>query len=236
MSVTTQEAAPRPVHRALSHTVPLAAAVVPVGWLLGVAIADSPIPGVRGWAGAPLLASGAAHFALVDTLGRGAGLVAAWVAAVVVASRCALYSAALASRFARQPRWFRWVGPYFLIDQLFVLVVSETTVDDDPTYIRRYYLTIGIAMSACWSLAIGAGIVAGPVIPSAWRMELILVALIVAMLRPTLGTPASRRAATTAVAVGVVVGGMPLGTGLLVATAVGVVAGMRVESTTGAGP
>ncbi len=174
-----------------------------------------------------MLASGAAHFAFVESLGRGAGAVAAWSGAVVVASRCTLYSAALAPRFSHQPAWFRWVGPYFLIDQLYVMVLAEPEAEDDPDFFRRYYLAFGCVMSVGWAIAIGAGILVGPVIPAEWRLELLLTALVVTMLRSVVRSPATRRAAAAALVTGLLTSGLPSGTGLLIATAVGIAVGLR---------
>jgi len=218
------------VRRGAGHALPLCLALAPIGFLLGVTIAESSIDGVVGWAGGPLLAAGAGHFALLSLLDQGTGVVAAVATAVAIQARTVLYSAALAARFADQPRWFRWAGPYFLVDQLFVMVDEEHARDDDPTHVRRYYLTIGGLMAATWATVIAAGMVAGPVIPPSWRVELMVVVLVVAMLRPALTTRAARLAAGTAAAVAVAASVLPLGAGLLVGALAGMAAGGRAEA------
>ena len=52
----------------------------------------------------------------------------------------------LAPRFQGQPAWFRWVGPYVLIDQVFALTQVKDLSDDAD--FRRYYLAAGFMFCA----------------------------------------------------------------------------------------
>jgi predicted branched-subunit amino acid permease len=80
-----------------------------------------------------------------------------------------MYSAALSSSFAHQPRWFRWVGPFFLIDQLFALTVTRTQLP--PSQWRRFYLSAGIFYFAAWVTTVTIGLVVGSSIPVEWRLD-----------------------------------------------------------------
>lgn len=106
---------------------------------------------------------------MLITLAGTASLWAAAAAALVVNARHVMYSAALAPTFRHQPRWFRWLGPYVLIDQVFAL--SSSHLDDDPARFRRYYLTAGLFFFGCWQAAVALGVVLGPVVPASWALD-----------------------------------------------------------------
>ncbi|HEX6311559.1 MAG TPA: AzlC family ABC transporter permease [Acidimicrobiia bacterium] len=216
--------APDPIRRAVRHNAGVCIGLAPIGFVLGVTIGESSIDGPIGWAGGPLLASGAAHFALLAALGQGSTAVAAVATAVALSTRNALYSAALASRFRHQPRWFRWLGPYFLVDQLFAMVDEEHRAHPDPAHFRRYYLTIGVMLAGMWAVVVALGVAVGPVLPAALRVELMVVVLVVAMLWPSLVRGSDRVGAGVAAAVAVFASLLPLGSGLVVAALAGMAA------------
>jgi predicted branched-subunit amino acid permease len=227
--VAADAVAAGPVARAVRHTVGVCLALAPVGFVLGVTIRESVISGLTGWVGGPLLASGAAHFAFLAVLDRGDGALVAVTTAVAVSSRTVLYSAALSTRFRSQPRWFRWLAPYFLVDQLFAMVEEEHDRNPGATHFRLYYLTIGVMLVTTWSTVIAAGILLGPIVPADVRVELLVVVLVVAMLRPALAVSTGWIAAATAALVAAAGGWLPTGSGLLVGALVGMAAAARWE-------
>jgi predicted branched-subunit amino acid permease len=89
--------------------------------------------------------------------------------AAVINLRHVMYSAALSPRFNDQPKWFRWVGPFFLIDQLFAL--SSVRVELSSRDWRHFYLTAGIFYFVSWTLTVTLGMLVGSAIPTAWRLD-----------------------------------------------------------------
>ena len=71
--------------------------------------------------------------------------------------------------FQQQPRWMRWLGPYFLIDQQFAL--SALRADDDPKAFRTYYFSSGLVFWTLWQITTAVGLVIGPVVPESWNLE-----------------------------------------------------------------
>jgi predicted branched-subunit amino acid permease len=63
----------------------------------------------------------------------------------------------------------RWLGPMFLIDQVFALAFLQ--VDRPPAEFRRYYLSAGLFFYLNWQWAVALGMVVGPVVPDSWRLE-----------------------------------------------------------------
>lgn len=157
------------VRQALLDIAPLLVPVVPFALVLGLTIAESPMSNFVGWLGAPIIFGGAAQLAVITLLGANAALLAVVAAGVVINARHFMYSAALAPTFGLQPRWFRWLGPYFLVDQVFALMIVR--IHDDPLRFRQYYLVAGAGFWAVWQVTVALGLVVGPAVPEAWSLE-----------------------------------------------------------------
>lgn len=208
---------------------PLWVGAAPFGLLIGVAIAESAaVPDLAGWLSSSLIFGGAAQLTAISLLASGAPAASAVAGALVVNARHVMYSAAVVPRFREQPRWFRWIGPYLLIDQLFALV-SVRPDDETPGFWRRYYLGGGVFAWTLWQLVVGIGVLAGPVIPADVSFEFAIPLLFIGLVVPTL----IRRPAVVAAVVGFGVTALTLGlpnrSGMIVGGLVGAVAGAVVE-------
>jgi len=153
---------------ALADSVPLVIPAIPFGFVLGLAMTESEMPLWVAALTSPLIFGGASQLALV-TLAGTASLWALCVAVLVINSRHIMYSAATATAFRDQPRWFRWLAPWFLIDQIFALVSVRRFPDADS--FRGYYLTCAVVFFGVWNLAVPAGMLLGPIVPDSWRLE-----------------------------------------------------------------
>jgi predicted branched-subunit amino acid permease len=193
----------------------------------GLVIADSGMNPLVGWSSSWVVFAGAAQLTLITLLGSGAALVAAVGTALVVNARHLMYSAALAPTFQRQPRWFRRLGPYLLIDQVFALMAVRP--DEEPDRFRTYYLAVGITFWTLWLGVTALGVLIGPVIPQEWNLEFAVPILFIGLL--VLGI--DRWPKVVAAVVGAVAtylaAGLPNRTGLLVGAAVGILAGTVAE-------
>jgi predicted branched-subunit amino acid permease len=208
--------------RVLGEMAPILVALVPLGWALGVTTAASPLAGPAGWAGGPLLLSGAAHFALLSVYASGAGALVALATALAISARGLIYSAALAEPLRPQPAWFRAVAPYFLVDQMFVVADGWFRAGVGPRELRRAYLTAGAALWLTWIAAITAGMLVGPVVPSEWRVELVLGALLVGMLKSALVDRAAVSASGVAAVVTAVATPLPARLGIVAGAVAGI--------------
>jgi predicted branched-subunit amino acid permease len=152
---------------ALRAAIPLFIPAIPFGLVLGVAIADSAMPTPVAWSTNVVIFAGAAQLATVSLAATATWLTLVATAAVINL-RHVMYSAALSPRFNDQPRWFRWVGPFFLIDQLFALSSVRPSMPG-PAW-RRFYLSAGIFYFLSWGTAVTVGLVVGSSIPTEWRL------------------------------------------------------------------
>ncbi|MFO7548508.1 MAG: AzlC family ABC transporter permease [Acidimicrobiia bacterium] len=206
--------------------VPLLLGALPFGLVLGVTVAASTLPNLAGWSSSWLIFGGSAQLASITLLAAGSPAASAVTAALVVNARHLMYSAAMVPRFRRQPRWFRWVGPYFLIDQVFALVSVR---DDPPDSWRAYYLGAGMLAWTMWLAAVATGILLGATLPSGLSLEFAIPVLFIGLFVPAL----VRRPAVVAVVVAVLVTALlhrfPNRAGMLVGAVAGMMAGILAE-------
>lgn len=186
----------------------LVPAVIPLGVALGVALAETSAPPLLAWLTAPLLIAGASQLVLVTHLDAGATVVVAVLATTLVNARFVVYGAALAHRFTAQPSWFRWLGPWFVVDQSYALVTAahasgQLSERAAPDEFRRFYLGAAGLLSLVWSASVGAGVALGPVLPPSLPLEFVLPAMFIALVVPGLGSRTEVAAAAAGAAAAV---------------------------------
>ncbi|MGA7229226.1 MAG: AzlC family ABC transporter permease [Acidimicrobiia bacterium] len=214
----------RPVaRRAVVDALPLFVPAVPFGLVIGLAISESGINTMVGWSSSWIIFGGAAQLTLISLLGAGTAVAAAVTAGLVVNARHLMYSAALAPTFQRQPRWFRWLGPYVLIDQLFAL--ASVHLDDDPDVFRTYFLSAGLTFWSMWQVTTAIGLIIGPIVPESWNLEFAVPILFIGLLVLGLDRWPKVVAALVGAGVSYATAGLPNRGGLLVGALVGIMAG-----------
>ena len=199
---------------------------VPFAMVLGVAIGESSINNFVGWASSWIIFGGASQLTLITILAAGGAPFSALGAALAVNSRHLMYSAALASRFTDQPRWFRWLAPYVLIDQQFALTEP---LEDDAHDWRRYYLTSGAVFWTLWQTTVALGIFLGPLVPDSWGLDFAVPLMFLGLVVVALNR---MPAAVAAVSGGVgawLFAGLPNNLGLLAGGLVGVIVGTLAD-------
>lgn len=213
--------------RGILDALPLYVPAMPFALVIGLAIVEAGINPFAGWSGSWLIFGGAAQLTVVSLLGTGAAFFAVVAAGLVVQARHLMYSAAMAPTFQRQPSWFRWVGPYVLIDQMFALVSVRT--DDDPDDFRTYYLAAGATFWILWQLTTALGIAIGPAVPLEWNLQFAIPLLFIGLL--VLGIDKTSKLVAALVGAGVtfLFAGLPNRSGLLVGAFAGILVGTLME-------
>lgn len=212
---------------AITDAVPLFVPAVPFGFVVGVAIVESHMPVPIGWSTSVVVFAGASQLATVTL----AGVASAWAviaAALVINSRHVMYSAALAPTFRRQPRWFRWLAPVVLIDQVFALVATRT--DRTPADFRRYYLSVGLFFYLSWISVVSLGMVVGPIIPPEWRLDVAPAVMFTGLVVVALDRSPAVVAALTAAVTAFAAAGLRDRLGIMVGAVAGVAAGAVAET------
>lgn len=156
------------VGQAIRGAIPLFLPAIPFALVLGVAITESAMPMFIGWSTNVFVFAGAAQLATVSLAATATWLTLV-ATAIVINLRHVMYSAALSERFSDQPKWFRWIGPFFLIDQLFALAAPKVHLSSRDW--RVFYLSAGVFNFTVWTITVSLGLVVGSAIPTEWRLD-----------------------------------------------------------------
>ena len=200
---------------------------IPFALVFGLTVRESGLAVWLGWSSSPIMFSGAAQITLVTLIGEGASLAAAATAALIVGARHLFYSITLAPRFQGQPAWFRWLGPYMLIDQVFALTV--TMENRDPDYFRRYYLASGFSFWTLWMSFTALGLFIGPVIPESWGLAFATPVLFLGLLALSVDRWEKVVVAVVAMLITFALADMPNRSGMLVAALLSILLGLLLE-------
>lgn len=211
------------VRAGLHDILPVVVAVLPFAAVLGVAIDRSVVGDLIGIVMAPVVYAGSANLAALSVLDAGGSAAAAIGTALIINARFAMYGAAMADRFRDQPRWFRLLGPWLIVDQNFALAAARD--EADPRWFRGYWLSAGAVLGAGYTAMVVVGVVLGAVVPTGAGLELTVPAMFVAMAIGQLRDRPAVVAALVGAAVTAVALELPHGLGLLLGAVAGVVAG-----------
>jgi predicted branched-subunit amino acid permease len=211
--------------RAIRDVMPLYLPTIPFALVLGVAITESAMPTAVGYS-SNLMFAGASQLATVTLAGT-----ATWLTLVITASvinlRHVMYSAAMSTHFRDQPTWFRWVGSFVLIDQMFALTVNRT--DMAPPVWRRYYMGAGLFLLVAWVVGVTVGMAVGSAIPTEWRLDVTPAVMFGGLVVMGISTRPAAAAAITGAAVCFACLGIPNNGGILLGALSGVTAGFLAD-------
>ena len=210
---------------ALRDIAPILVGLVPFAMILGVTMTNAGIHVAVGVLGSFLLYAGSAQLAALELMQSGAAFGVILLSVLIINARMLLYGAALEPRFRDQPRWFKWLGPHFLVDQSYVVASSRQELVN-PSRFRRYWLTVAGAITAVWLATIAITMALGPVLPTSLPLSFAPIAVFVSLLLPTLLKDARARRVAVVSAVGTVVSALVLPGAELIA---GISAGIGSE-------
>ncbi len=215
----------------------LAVAGFPIGVLLGVSVREAAgVPDLAGFASSILIFAGSSQLAAVELIDQGAGIVAVVATVAMINARHLMYSAALSHRFRQAPSWFRVVGSYFLIDQVFALNNDQANPElaTKPMADQMaYYLGTALPMCSLWLVGTAVGIALGDVIPASWEIDFGVPLMFAGLMVMSLVSRPAVVAAAVGGGVAYIGRGWPNGTGLLVGAVAGVVAAALVDRASG---
>lgn len=211
---------------------PLLLGVIPFGLVLGVVAADSVVGPWLGWATSFIIFAGSAQLATIQLLDEGAIAAVVVATALVINARHSMYSAALVPFFNHFPRWARYALPYVMTDQAFAVSIVAFQEERDPAYQWRYFAGAAMALWIPWQISTLLGVVLGAQLPESLSLEFAIPLVFVALLVLTVRDRSDVVAALVGGGVAVVAADAPLGLGLLIGAAAGVVAGVAAHRVT----
>jgi len=223
MDITLRHSPASEVRAALQDLTPVMVGLAPFALLIGVTGVRSGVGGGTGVLSSALLLGGSAQLTGLTMLAGGAPPLAVVAAVTLVNARFLLYAAALEPGFRHQPRWFRWVGPQFVVDPTYAMAVRRDDLAD-PRRFRRYWLAAGVGLGTVWVGLTVLGVVLAPVLPESAALDVAAPAMFLAVLVPQLRARPARAGASAAAVTAVVASPLPDGLGLLCGIAAGVLA------------
>jgi predicted branched-subunit amino acid permease len=204
-----------PWRMAAADTLTVSSGMISFGLVLGITIDALGRDRLAGVIGAAAVYGGSAQLTTVTLLAQGSALALAVLSGFVVNLRLLLYSAAMGDRFAGQPRLFRWLAPFLMIDQTFLMAEGRRELPAEV--FRRYWLCLGGYVAVVWTSSVAAGELLAPALPPLPHLTLVCTAMFLGLLLPRL---VSRPAVVAAVA-----GGLTAGVVSELLPALGIVAG-----------
>ena len=209
---------------------PILIGVIPFGIIAGVAAVEAGLTTVQAIATSQIVFAGGSQLAMMDLIGRDAAPLVIVATALVINSRSAMYSAALAAqlRGLRPPRTL--LAAYLLTDESFAVSNHRFARETwDRSTRLAYYLGTGVALWTTWQIATVAGVVVGGGVPPEWSLDFAIPLVFLALAFPAAHDRGTRVAAVTAAVVAMVAAGLPLNLGLLTAVVAAIAAGLIAE-------
>jgi 4-azaleucine resistance transporter AzlC len=167
--------------------------------------------------------AGAAQFMFVGLVAAGGNPVAAVAASLLINARHVPFGFTVGDLVGRG--WRRLVGSHLMIDESVAFALAQR----DPVQRRAAYWACGLSLMVCWNIGVLVGAIGGTAISDTddFGLDAAFPAVLLALVLPSLRTPAVRRAAVVGAVVALVTtpflpAGMPVLLGL-----VGAVVGLR---------
>lgn len=207
--------------------IPLIVGAAPFGLIYGVTAISAHLGAGLALGMSSIIFAGSAQFIIVQLIGAGAPAVVIIITGAIVNLRHALYSASLAPALhTLRPNWKRWLLAYLLTDEAYAIAVIRYRDGDQGPHRHWYFLGAGLALWSAWQASTAVGVFLGASIPASWQLDFALPLTFIALVAPTLRDRANVTVALVAGTLALLVGGLPLKVGLIVAILIAVGAGM----------
>ena len=202
----------------------------PFSMLFGVVAIEAGLTFAQAMGFSIVVIAGAAQFAALQLMMDGAGITLVLLAALAVNLRMAMYSASLVPWLGKAPLWQRALVSYVNFDQCYVASVAR--YEAVPMTVSErifFFLGVGTPIVPIWISFTAIGAIVGTSIPPEYALDFALPITFLAMIGPMLRTFAHVVAAFVSMFVGLALMWLPSGSGLLIAAACAMVAGVIVE-------
>ena len=208
---------------------PLMIGVIPFGMIYGILAIAAGLPPSVAQAMSFIIFAGSSQFVSAQLFGLGVPAMLNVFTVWVINLRHALYSASVASYLQRLPTRWKLILAYLLTDEAYAVTIIHYQEDGDKQYRHWYFLGAGLTLWTTWQMSTAMGILLGATIPASWSLDFTLALIFIALVVPSLKDRANLGAALSAGVAAIIFFSLPLKTGLLVASLIGIVVGMLVE-------
>jgi len=204
-------------------------ALIPFGMVCGVGAAAAGADWLAAWGMAAIIFSGAAQILSAQLLAVGAPFAIIVLTCFVAGLRFLMYSAAMAPHLRALPPHWQKALAFLLTDQAFGTAIRRFDATHDPRAGGLHFLGAGVSLWLAWQLSCMVGFFAGFLVPASWSLEFAVPLCLIALVAPLLRNRPSLVAAVVAGVAVIALDGLPMRLNLVVAGALGIVAGALVE-------
>ena len=208
---------------------PILLGVIPFGMISGITVIQTHIPPVSGFIMSLLIFSGAALIVALQLITTGAPAFVVFFSALVINLRFMIYSASLAPYLSRLSVGRKSLLAYLLSDQAYAASISHLSENSFPEVSWLHFLGSGLTMWVAWQISVGIGIFVGARLPASWSLEFTIPLTFLALAVPAIKDRFTGTAAVIAGVTAVLANGAPFKTGLVIASLVGILAGLFFE-------
>lgn len=217
----------REFREGVRHLAPLWVGIVPFGMIYGVMALECGLAPWQAQAMSSMVFAGSSQIVLCQLLAGHAPLLVVFLTVGIINLRHVLYSASLAPVLKALPWWWKVILSYFLTDEAYATALGRMLENNTGKGFRHWYLLGGgVALWAAWQVATLAGILLGRGIPPEWGLDFAIPLTFIAIVVPRVKSRADWAAVAVSGAAALIFATMPFKLSLIVATLLGVGAGM----------
>ena len=208
---------------------PLMIGVIPFGMIYGILAIAAGLPPSIAQAMSIIIFAGSSQFVSAQLYGLGASAIVNVFTVWVINLRHALYSASVAPYLQKLPTRWKLVLAYLLTDEAYAVTILHYQDEGDLDHKHWFFLGSGLTLWTTWQLSTAVGIFLGASVPSSWSLDFTLALIFIALVIPSLKDKASLAAALSGGFAAILLFSLPLKSGLLVASLIGIAVGLVVE-------
>ncbi|HEY5762906.1 MAG TPA: AzlC family ABC transporter permease [Rhodocyclaceae bacterium] len=208
---------------------PLSIGLVPWAMVTGIAMIGAGLTPVQAMGMNIIVFAGTAQIGTLPLIAIGAPMWLIVVTALVLNLRFVIFSAAISHGFRGVSTPLRWLSGYLLTDGVFAVCLNKMLDVEDRAWRLGYYLAPSIFTWILWQVFALIGVLAADSIPKDWSLEFMASIALMVLLAPMVKARPMLVAATTGGVVAVLLSGLPLRMGVIVAIVAGIAAGFAAE-------
>lgn len=208
---------------------PILLGVVPFALVSGVAAVSVGLTPVEAVGMSFMVFAGASQLAVFQLIGAGSPWIIMVLTAWIINIRFTMYSATLAPHFQKLPLRVKGLFAYMLSDQAFAVTLSRY-VEPEPVDHAWFYFGAAATIWVVWQISAISGALLGTLVPSSWGFDFAFPLSFMAMMFGNLRDRPSVAAALVGGTTAVLAKGLPYNTGLVLATLLGIAAGVLAEN------
>ena len=208
---------------------PMSVGLIPWALVMGMAMISAGFTPLQAMGMNLIVFAGTAQLGTLPLIAAGVPLWLIVVTALALNLRFVIFSAAIAQGFRGIGAPLRWYSGHLLTDGVFACCLEKMLKVDDPRWRLGYYLAPSLWSWLLWQVFALIGVFAAGSIPKHWSLEFMATIALLVLLIPLAKQRPMLVAALSSGATALLLRGMPLRLGLIVAIVVGILAGFAAE-------